>query len=954
MFYGIGMDFDLASLFNQHARLIELKTPLPGASLIVERFNGREAVSESFRFEIDCVSTHAFFDLNSLLGEEVTLKLRQADGSLRSWHGYITQAAQLGADGGLARYRLVMESFLAFLGQRRDCYLFQNGTCLDFIGTVFADYPEIDWANQVTQPLRTYSLVTQYRETDLDFLRRLLGEEGLSFHFEHDQRAQAGDGATHARHKLVIFDRDTELPAGRQSIIRFHRNSATEASDTLQHWQETRIVAPNAVSLAGWDYKTLVATGAQSTAVSSNGQLPRLEIHDASQAYRFENTAAAQLRTDLAMAELESHYRRFQGAGTVRQLAAGTRITLSQHDNHVGEDAHFTVLVVDHHGANNLGSEAAQLLQHTDLERGTYRNTCLSQPKSQAVVSVQRPKPVTHPQSALVVGLDDKVVHTDRDHRIKIQFPWQRGSTPNPGGLSETGPSGRTAGKSGNAPGNAQSGTWVRVAEWLAGPNWGSHFLPRIGSEVLVDFINGDIDRPIIVGQNYNGADLPPFSAGHEASANHPGVLSGWMSHNHEAGFNQWVIDDAPGQLRTRLATSENAGQLSLGHLIDQAPESATRGAWRGSGFELRTDGWLAIRAGEGILISATARPNAQSTQMDVAESVSQLKAAQQTAQALSDAAQRQHALPLKANAAQTAFLQAIDPQQDAHHNGSIGGQPAQKAQPGSRSLGDPTERFAQAVILNEAPADIGLSSPASTLLFAGANLHATIQQDFHIASAHTLSTAVGGSASWFSHSGGIKSFAQAGTHTIQANTEALEILADQSITVTSSNDEIHILAKEKIVLQAGQSSVTLEGQNITFACPGTFSVKGSGQAFLGADSQPAELPKLPQGNISAELPTTPLESVYSQSIDFSGLPDAWLPFESLGGTVEARAQGEKLTNLERSIDDTFTDGVLTKKSEKLDFWVGGTGCSWSIEENILFMPEMAIEDVDNDTKNYV
>jgi len=107
----------LDTLFNQHARLIELKTALPDAALLVERFTGREAISESFRFEIDCVSTNAYFDLKPLLGEEVTLRLLQADGSKRSWHGYVTQAMQLGADGGLARYRLVMESFLAFLAQ---------------------------------------------------------------------------------------------------------------------------------------------------------------------------------------------------------------------------------------------------------------------------------------------------------------------------------------------------------------------------------------------------------------------------------------------------------------------------------------------------------------------------------------------------------------------------------------------------------------------------------------------------------------------------------------------------------------------------------------------------------------------------------------------------------------------------------------------------------------------
>ena len=115
---------------------------------------------------------------------------------------------------------------------------------------------------------------------------------------------------------------------------------------------------------------------------------------------------------------------------------------------------------------------------------------------------------------------------------------------------------------------------------------------------------------------------------------------------------------------------------------------------------------------------------------------------------------------------------------------------------------------------------------------------------------ADTVSTAAGHGASWFSHSGGIKSIAQAGTQTIQANTDQMEILADQSITITSSNDAIHILAKEKIVLQAGQSSVTLEGGNITFACPGKFSVKGSGNAFMGPGSSPAQSEALPDSRV--------------------------------------------------------------------------------------------------------
>ncbi len=834
-----------AAFLSQHARLLEITTALPDAALVVERFSGREAVNALFRFEIDCISTSAGLDLLALTGEEITLRLLQADGSKRAWHGYVTEALQLGADGGFARYRLIMEPWLALLRERRDSYVFQDKTVLEILGQLFADHPQANWAHGVTQELRRYSLSLQYRESDLDYCRRLLAEEGLSFRFSHDQNAVAGDEATHARHRLEIFDRETALPELAQPVLRFHRNNATEASDTVQTWQEIRNALPNAVTIAGWDYKTLLATGAEVESTQDNGEVPRMEVHDASLPYRYTDGAAARRHADLRLAAWEAAYRRFAGDSTVRQAAAGQNFTLSQHEEYQGDDARFTLLAVDHDGANNLGAQAAKLLGSTAVEAGSYRNRLHAQPAALPVVPQPLQKPLAPPQVALVVGVSGAPLSTERDHRVKIQFPWQRGEQPNPGGLAADAP-----GKSGNAPGNEQSGTWVRVTEWLAGPNWGSHFLPRIGTEVIVSFLDGDIDRPVIAGQIHNGADLPPFSAGHEASANHPGVLAGWMSHNFESGHNQWVIDDAPGQLRTRLAASDNASQLALGHLIHQAPESASRGAWRGSGFELRSDGWLAVRAGEGILISATARPNAVSTQMDIAEAVGQMRAAEETAKALSDAARAQQALPLNANTKQSDFITALDPQKDGKFTAPVGGQEAKKAQPGSRDLGDPTERFNEPAIVAEAPGDIALTSPASTLLFAGANLHATIQQDLHLAAAHTLAVTVGEAASWFSHAGGIKSIAEAGSHTIHAHTDQLEILADQSVTVTSSNDEIHILANKQIRLVGGQSSVTLEGSNITFACPGTFSVKGSSNAFIGPGSQKAVMEILPDSRV--------------------------------------------------------------------------------------------------------
>ncbi|WP_288066292.1 type VI secretion system Vgr family protein, partial [Herbaspirillum sp.] len=181
-----------------------------------------------------------------------------------------------------------------------------------------------------------------------------------------------------------------------------------------------------------------------------------------------------------------------------------------------------------------------------------------------------------------------------------------------------------------------------------SGPNWGSQFTPRIGSEVLIDFIEGDIDRPVVVAQLYNGNDVPPFPAGAESDANHAGTISGWHSTAHDgSGFNQWVVDDTQSQLRMRLASSQGKSQLNLGHLIDQADTGAQRGNYRGLGFELRTDAWGVVRGAEGLLISSTARPAAgasvTSTQMDAHEAVAQLKGAQQLAHAMADAATQQH-----------------------------------------------------------------------------------------------------------------------------------------------------------------------------------------------------------------------------------------------------------------------------------------------------------------------
>ncbi|HSD40074.1 MAG TPA: type VI secretion system Vgr family protein [Rhodocyclaceae bacterium] len=839
---------------SQQARLLSIVTALPDAALVVERFHGTEAISACYRFEIDCLSSSAHLELKQLLGEQVSLRLLQADGrSHRSWHGIVLQAAQLGADGGLARYRLTVEPWFACLGKVHNSRIFQGKTVQQIAEEVFAAYPELDYEFRLNDELPERSLCGQYRETDYDFLVRLFASEGLSFYFEHEQDAVpagAESGQKHTRHKLVIFDAAHALPECPQATIRYHRNSSTEASDCFEHWRTRQAVTTNAVTRASWDYKQLVAPAGEFSstgeAIGGLGDVPVLEDYDGSGAYRHADAAQAERAARLHGQYLELAMQTHVGEGTVRLLAPGQQFTLMRGIGLLeavqSDSNRFTVLAITHEAANNLEGNAkgiSGLLGSASVENGTYRNRVVCVNAELPVV----PQPIRKPvvpgfQSAIVVGSENDAAglgtHSDRDGRIRIQFPWQRGANPLAGGLNHD---------TERATGDGANGTWVRVAESFAGPNWGSHFTPRVGSEVIVEFIEGDIDRPIVTHQMYNGDDTPPWPAGEGSSANHPGVIAGMHAPTLDgSGWSQWLIDDATGQLRTRLATSHTASQLNLGYLIHQGPTSSTRGAWRGTGAELRTDGWSVVRAAQGILLSTTARQNGASTQLDSLEAAGQLKAAFDTASRLSDVASQSEADPL-AQAGQIDKFRSTIHQKDTPPDGNG---TTDREVPG----------FSAAAILVEGPSSIALTSPASTTLFASEHLTATAQADTQLTAQHTASLVAGDAASLYTHAGGIKAIAANSPLSIQAHDGPLEILADKTVTVTSSNDSISVLANKKIVLQAGQSSITLEGGNITFACPGNFTVKAGSHAMAGGASGAAEFPVLPSGAMSASAPS--------------------------------------------------------------------------------------------------
>ena len=370
------------SLLSQHARLITLETAqgsdLPDA-LVAESFSGREAVNELFCFDIDALSLSTQVDLKQFIGEEITLRLLQADGSQRAWHGYCTEATWLGADGGMARYRLRLEPFLSFLRLRRDAYIFQDKDTRQIITDLLNDYPQANFAWDISQTLAVRPICTQYRESDLDFFTRLLAREGLSFRFEHQQDGGQAPGdtgsAAHAKHKLIIFDAGAVAPQmPGDSMVRFHGVRATETSDSIQQFSAARQVQSNAVSLSSWDYAQLTAPAAETASALQQGDLPVLAVHDGSAERQFADNQAANRHSELRLKALELGNKTFNGAGAVRQLAAVHGFTLSQHEHYADGQNQFTVLSVDHSATNNLDGGMVRLMPASPLERGTYRN----------------------------------------------------------------------------------------------------------------------------------------------------------------------------------------------------------------------------------------------------------------------------------------------------------------------------------------------------------------------------------------------------------------------------------------------------------------------------------------------------------------------------------------------------------------------------------------------------
>jgi type VI secretion system secreted protein VgrG len=966
--------------FKQTDRLLRLRTPLGADVLLAETLKGIECISGQaegvigFKLQLDALSLNAHLELKQLIAQPVLLQLQtdQSRTELRPLHGHISAVSCVGANGGMARYRLTIEPWLSFLSHGRDSAVFQDQNVLDIVQSVLADYQtggayqgagklqpawRLDVFDASVYPKR--SLTTQYQESDLAFIERLLLEEGLFYWFEH-----SGDTTSDnlGAHTLVITDHNGAFKPNARGDVRFSQSQGTITGDTVDRWRPQRSWHTHGVEMASWDYRTLGTRHVAEHASDAPANTPALISQDTPGAYAYENAAQGQRLAANQLQALSVAGQCITAAGSVRAFAPGSTFTLSGHvgdlASQAGEPPRYILLSVIHHARNNLSAElqtAARLLvsgiksapspgmasaNSYEIESSLlpankaqdifYRNAAQVLPLAIAYrASAQdgqgrqiAPKPnAPGSQTALVIGAPGQQLSTERDHRIKVQFAWQRGQN-SQSRLNHPAPGGHSGAPAADAAG-ATTGTWVRVATALApmaGANWGAVALPRIGQEVLVTFLDGDIDRPVVVGAVYNGrgqdnsqanqvaqgaanatGNAPMWFPGdQEASGKaggklpghaHNAVLSGIKtqamsaSQSGTAGYNQLVFDDSPGQSRIGLQTHgephQGASELNLGQLRQQTDNQ--RLSPTGYGLELKTQHSGAIRAGAGLLLSADKRggndSGSSSAQMDSKEAQAQLDSAQQLLTSLGETAQAHKAmLPvLQTTEAKPDKLPAMA--QLKHSIEVIQASASGSGQAGSGEGGGggagQAVAYSEPLLVMSAPAGIALLTPQSAMLSAGQTSAISAGQDINLLAQDNAGHTVKGGISLFTYGKagnaskpnqetGIRLHAASGKVSSQSQSNKTQVTADKAITVASTTDAVSIQAKQHVLLTAQGAYIKLEGGNIEVHAPGMVAFKAEMKNWTGpqSDSNSLTLPKSKLKN----CPSSITEAAASQS----------------------------------------------------------------------------------------
>ncbi|MER8752828.1 type VI secretion system tip protein VgrG [Mesorhizobium sp. M1050] len=487
---------------NERATVVQ--TPVGSELLTFTHLVGRDEISRCFAYTVGFVSTDTDIDPLKMLGGPLSI---EGESDPKRWFSGLVSEFQLTRlEDHLAYYEAVIRPWLWFLGNTTDCRIFQNKSVVDIVKDVFKRYStaEFDLRLQGSYPPREYCV--QYDETDLDFVQRLLEHEGILYFFEHDE----------GKHTLVLADAMSKLkpaPGYENVLYNFEGQGSRRDVEYITEWIPGSSVRPGAYVHTDYDFKK---PGADLMAKSAQPFSHKLA---AGENYRQPGAHLEMGRGDSLAAirreEIQAVHQRIAAVGTVRGLYSGCTFKL---DSFPREDQNQEYLVVSaEYRLFDPGYRA-----HADVDSENFKVILGVAPTALPYRPPRiTPRPIMRgPQTATVVGPSGEEIFTDKYARVKVQFHWDR------------------LGKK-----DQNSSCFVRVSQTWAGSGWGFIQIPRIGQEVIVDFIEGDPDLPIITGRVYNASQMPPYGLPGSATQ------SGWKSDSSKGGggYNELMFEDKAG-----------------------------------------------------------------------------------------------------------------------------------------------------------------------------------------------------------------------------------------------------------------------------------------------------------------------------------------------------------------------------------------------------------------------
>ena len=513
--------------------------------LLIEAMTGHEGVSQLFNFSLQLLSGQDAIDPRKIIGKPAILRIEtwdmDASGGERHWNGYVSRFAQTGRmpsadDDGypIYTYECDIVPWLWFLTQHEDCRIFQEKTVPQIIETIFGEFGYDDFKMEVGDGHPVLEYCTQYNETTFDFISRLIEREGIYYYFRHSEIA----GET--RHIVVFTDHNRSNPALEPEEIPFHHEGQAEGADAIRSLRRDEQMRTRKVTVHGWNYANKGVLSENTPTVLEIGVDRDLER------YRYpgevKDAAFPKQWSQVAMEAEESSHLHYRGDGQVRLLTPGHTFILCNHD-YAPYNSEYIVLSVVHQGRNNLTANAGA---------SDYNNTFTLQPHGDTVYRAPLHTPrglVRGPQTAIVVGPPGEEIYTDEHGRVKVRFHWDRNV---PGRTTNTQDDRATC--------------WIRVAQMWAGNGYGTMYVPRIGMEVVVDFLEGDPDQPIILGSVYNGVNRPPLDLPSEATRSTTKTLSSKGG----GGFNELRFEDKKGHEEIFVHAQKNL-QVRTGNCKTEA-----------------------------------------------------------------------------------------------------------------------------------------------------------------------------------------------------------------------------------------------------------------------------------------------------------------------------------------------------------------------------------------------